>query len=107
MIVLPVASKDHLSDILILVLSRDDFERVKQADPMQVSWTRMVTEVGVQIHQPTIVVCYEEDMFKLMKFLDKKDIIGALKHLERGHKPTVREGTPLQRAIDTLGKTGL
>jgi hypothetical protein len=107
MIALPIASKDHLNDMLVIVLARDDFERIKSADPMQVSWTHMQASLGIKIYEPTIVVCYENEsgMFKLMKFLDKKDIIGALKYLQRGMKPILTEPSPIQNNIDGLGKS--
>ena len=100
MIVIPIQTKEHLNDALIIVLYKDDWERMKQAEPVQIDQARMMLETKKVLHSPTTVVCYEADPFPLMKFLDKKDIIGALGYLQRG---IIGKDTPIAKAIDTLG----
>lgn len=101
--VIPIKTKQHLNDILVIVLDRDDWLRMNQADPVQLSWGNMVSTMGIDVIQPTIVICYEPNTIKLMQFLQKRDIIGALKYLQRGVKPT---DNPIQNAINRLGLSG-
>lgn len=100
---IPIATKDHAHDQLIIILSRDDWERMRQADPVQLDWTDMVVQTQF-IYQPLITICYEPDITKVMVFLNKGDIIGALRFLQRGVSSDQR--TTIQKAIDTLGRSG-
>lgn len=102
--VIPIKTKQHTNDILIIVLDKDDWSKMTQAAPVQLNWLEMVAQLSVQIIHPTIVICYEPSPMKLMQFLQKKDIIGALKYLQRG--VGVADRTIIQATMDGLGRSG-
>lgn len=98
MISIPIEYKNHKHDALVIVLGRDDLLKMQDAIPVQISIKDMSAQTGKKVHQPTIVVCYEEDHVPIMQFLQKGDIIGGLRYLQRGLMR--KENNPIQSLIE-------
>ncbi len=80
MLLIPIETPNHADDVVIIVLGPDSLERMRQADPAEVE----LRKVGKKLVNPTVSVCFEEDLASLNRFIQRGDIQGLLKHLQRG-----------------------
>ena len=88
MMMIPLETEGHEHDALILILSKNNVERLRQADPVEVN----LSETGYRLVNPTIMVCYEEDEPALTRLLHAGDLKAIIKHLQRGWKFRLEEG---------------
>jgi len=83
MLVIPLMSKDHKYDALILVLGPDNLDRMKQADPAEVVM-RQINQGDFRLVDPVIYLCYEEPSPELERLVRGRDPIAILDFLQRG-----------------------
>ncbi len=83
MIILPIQSKGHLNDLLVVVFGPQNLERMKKGDPAEVK-LKDIKRSGKDLMNPTIIICYEEDQTKLMQLVNSKNIQQILEYLSRG-----------------------
>lgn len=86
-----VSGSDRGPLVVVLVLEKDNLDRMHQADPVDVHFADYKglmpdSQLGRPIHQLGLVIAYEEDKAKLLEFKDKNDVIGLMKWLERGRQ---------------------
>lgn len=74
--------------VLVLVLEKENMDRMKEADPFDVHFSAYKSHIPVDrpIRQLDIIVAYEEDTNTLMEFQSKNDLAGLMKWLHRGRK---------------------
>jgi hypothetical protein len=74
--------------VLVLILEKENLDRMRQADPFDVHLSAYRRHMPVEraIKQLDIVIAYEEDVNKLLEFKNRDDIGGLLRWLERGRK---------------------
>lgn len=83
MLILPIQSKGHLNDLLVIVFDQGDIERMRKGDPAQIKMLD-IKRVGKDLMNPTVIVCYEQDQTKLTQLINKGDIVAVLEYLQRG-----------------------
>lgn len=79
MLILPIETEDHSHDALIIVLEKDNLDRMKQADPAEVD----LRKSGKTLVNPVVMVCYEEEQAKLT-MVHQGNLEAIIKHLQRG-----------------------
>lgn len=86
MLVTPIPTKDHAKDILLIVIEDSDLDKMKGGNPLGIKMTDIVLKTTHMVHQPTILVCYEDEdgMKKVDGFIKSNDVVGCLKYLQRG-----------------------
>lgn len=84
MIVIPVESKDHKSDAVIVILDSQNFERMKEADPAQIPLHN--GKHGKRLINPLICICYEEMTPEMETVLKSGNPDLISKFLTRGFK---------------------
>jgi hypothetical protein len=83
----------HISG-LVLILEKDNIERMKQADPVTLETVSKGGFLPVPKYPENfmMMIAYEEDTAIVYEFMLKKDYSGMLKHLRRGYKWTDTDG---------------
>lgn len=82
MLLIPMQSSDHKNDIMIVVLDDIGLQRIQQADPAEIP----LSKTGKTLVNPLILICHESDHSSLNKYIQRNDIQGLIKHLQRGWK---------------------
>lgn len=80
--------------ILVIVIEKDNLDRMKVADPITLESRSMGGHVMPKIRHPenlSLLVAYEEDEVELYKLARAGDLLGLLRYVERGRmwKPEV------------------
>lgn len=82
MLMLPIETRSHVNDMLIIVLDSVNIQRLREADPAEID-----TKVcGKQLVNPTVMVCYEEPTPQFNRLMQGNDIKAILEYLGRGWK---------------------
>ena len=75
--------------VLVLILEKQNLERMKQADPFDFD-CRAYQDAGLRvdhrIRDLDIVIAYEEDTNPVLEFHARQDVAGFLGWLERGRQ---------------------
>jgi hypothetical protein len=79
MIVLPIETRCHKDDVLIIVLDGTSVERMKRADPAEVN-----VRGAANLVNPRVLVCLEEPSAEFMCLVNGRDVRAILRHLSRG-----------------------
>lgn len=79
-LILPIETISHTSDVLIVVLEDDNLERMAKADPAEIK----LTETGRTLVNPRILLCHEKVTPELIKILKTKDVRVICEYLQRG-----------------------
>jgi len=83
MIIVPIQSKDHRRDLLVVILGPDNLERMRRGDPAEVKLAD-IRKAGKELRDPAIEICYEEPDSPVFRLLQAGDLAGALQYLGRG-----------------------
>lgn len=83
--------------VLVLILERENLDRMKQADPFDLQLRNMPGNVHL-LRRPLgdldVIVAYEEDIGRIMKFKRDRDRNGLMCWIERGRKLLPGEPAP-------------
>ena len=82
MMMLPIETENHSHDAIILILGKDNLERMKAGDPAEAE----LRKTGRHLVNPTIMVCYEEQSPAFTQLLNRGDLKAIIEHLQRGWK---------------------
>lgn len=82
MILLPIETPDHKNDAVIVILRPDNLERMKEGDPAEIS----LRQSSKTLLNPTLLICYEEEMPQLSQLIHSGDLKAIVKYLQRGWK---------------------
>lgn len=85
MLIFPIQTENHASDMLLIVLDPANLERMKAADPAEVQMAQL-RKAGHLLLQPIIHICYEENTPEWRKLVQSGDIKAILRFLGRGWK---------------------
>jgi hypothetical protein len=85
MLTLPIETENHLHDMIVIILTPDNLERMKKADPGKLDLSN-IHRAGYNLHEPTIMLCYEEPTPEFNRLMHLADIHALLKYLLRGWK---------------------
>lgn len=97
--VIPVVSREGGERgpmALIVVLTKENLERMREADPFDVQVRNLgPVVVGFKATDVDIIIAYEEDESFLMEAQKSGDIRALLAHIERGrkHRPELGDAT--------------
>ena len=80
MLCLPIESRDHRNDKLIVILDSDNLIRMGQADPCAVN----CKDLGKKLVNPKLIICHEKMTPEFMALLKCGDLEKIGKFLERG-----------------------
>ena len=81
MILIPIETKNHAEDMLLVILDKSNIERIQRADPAEIHIRDIV---GKTLVNPTVMICCEEPTPATMKIMNSGDIVGIIHHLSRG-----------------------
>lgn len=86
MLIIPIPTKNHAKDTLLIIIESNDLDKMKGGSPLGIEMPDLVLKTAQMIHQPTILVCYEDEdgMKKVDGFIKSNDVVGCLKYLQRG-----------------------
>ena len=94
--ILPIETRDHAHDLVIVVLDAANVERMSQADPVEVT----IKESNRTLVNPTILICREEITpeleAKFVRWAKDRDIGAILTYLKRGWTVLPGDGAPNQ-----------
>ena len=88
MIMIPIESKDHEHDALIIVLDKDNLSRMQQADPPEIELRRC----GKTLINPAICVCYQDPSPEWNRIVQGGNLAGMIEYLQRGWKFRPEQG---------------
>lgn len=80
MLMIPIQSKNHDNDMLIVIIDDNNVARMKTADPPEV----VLKDCGKILINPRILICHENDSPELTRILQNRDIEKIVQYLERG-----------------------
>jgi hypothetical protein len=92
-IFIPVESRGHTKDALIVIIDAPDFERLKVANPME-CFTGQLGVYLVNPQMPQMLICYEEMNAELEMLLRDGNVNAIVRHLQRGWKFESDAGKP-------------
>lgn len=73
--------------VFIVVIERENLDRMREADPITIESPRRGGIMPIPNYSDlSVLIAYEEDKEQLMEMVKKHDIRGLLQHLERGRK---------------------
>lgn len=75
--------------VLVMIIEKDNLDRMRVADPITLESRAMGGHVMPKIRHPenlSLLVAYEEDDVELYKLARAGDMIELLRYLERGRK---------------------
>jgi|SRR5215831_8102015 len=83
MLLLPVETRNHKHDVLIVIIQPDNLARMREGDPAEVI-LKDIRQAGKNLLDPLILLCYEENSPVLQRLIQGGDIKAISKHLQRG-----------------------
>lgn len=88
MLILPIETENHEADTLLVVLRPDNIKRMETADPAVIK----TTQCGKNLVNPTVIICYEENVAELNRLIHGGNLSRIMKHLQRGWKFRPEQG---------------
>ena len=82
MLILPVETKGHRKDAIIVVLDNDNLSRMAEADPVEID----MRKTGKTLVNPIVLICHEEPTPEFMQIINGGDLNKIIAHLQRGWK---------------------
>jgi len=90
MLIIPFEVKDSERGplIIIMILEKENLDRMKEADPFDVHFSSYSNYININysVKELDFIIAYEEDTNKILEFKRKNDIFGLLKWIQRGRK---------------------
>lgn len=88
--------------VIVLILEKENLDRMHQADPIDVRFTAYAQFLNAYrpIRDVDLVIAYEEDTERILRYREANDIDGLMAWLERGRKvrlDDLLEAVPLRR----------
>lgn len=80
MLMIPVQSADHKSDMLLIVLDDANLARMAESDPAEV----ILRQSGKTLVNPSILVCHQNGTPEFARLLQTRDLEAIIKYLQRG-----------------------
>jgi hypothetical protein len=80
MIVIPIVTQSHTNDALLVVIDALNLERMKAADPAEVT----LNGREHYLVNPRVLICYEEITPEFKAIIDTRDLDKIIAHLRRG-----------------------
>lgn len=80
MIILPVETLNHVSDLLIIVLDDANLERMGHADPAEV----LLKDCGKTLVNPAVMIAHQNSNPEFARILNGGDLVAVVKYLQRG-----------------------
>jgi DNA-directed RNA polymerase subunit H (RpoH/RPB5) len=89
MIVTVINVPEKQETLLLVVIEKENLERMKQADPITIESAIRGGKILKTVEYPkslTILIAYEEDDARLYSIARSGDLVELLRYLERGRK---------------------
>ena len=84
----PTPVSDRGKVIVVVILEKDNFHRLKHADPADILFSGYAKHISTDrpIGDLDLVIAYEEDKDAIHAFVKSGDVVGFVKWLERGRE---------------------
>jgi hypothetical protein len=81
-----VSRPERGAQVFIVVLNKENLDRMKEADPfdLQMKAYRQVVDTDQKLVNLDLVIAYEEDTAELERMAKAGDIAGLIAYIERG-----------------------
>jgi hypothetical protein len=82
--------------VLVIILEKENLDRMREGDPLDMQFAKYRGQLPIdcQLKQVDLIMAYEEDLNTIMRFREQQDLVGLLKHLERGRKHMPGDAMP-------------
>jgi hypothetical protein len=79
---------DRGPTVLVVVLEKENMDRMRVGDPLDVQFTKYKGRlpIDVPLRNVDLVIAYEEDLTTIMKFQKEQNLAGLMRYIERGRK---------------------
>ena len=96
MVIFQAENKAGGESLLVIVIERDNLERMEKGDPITLKSKRMgglltAVEKPDNMH---VIVAFEQDSSHVYEFLQRQDKMGLLQYLTRGYTFAAKDGSP-------------
>ena len=82
MLIIPIQSQSHERDAIIIVLGRENVQRLEKSDPLEVK----CSETGRVLANPVIMIAYEDETPEFKQVVQSGDLGKIISFLQRGWK---------------------
>ncbi len=80
MLILPIETRDHKHDTLIVMLDRDNLARILQNDPAEIP----LGKTGRRLVNPTVMIAFNDRSPELQRLVQGGDVKAIIEYLQRG-----------------------